>query len=98
MYLDSNPNPHGGSMIIKYKRMHSLIGDKRIARAMDGMYIAGGVEGFIAKHDSFIAKAKQCRENNNTEGETKCYRMATALRMYFDSNAPSPNKYAGRYY
>ncbi len=85
-------------MIIKYKRMHSLIGNKRIARAMDGMYIAGGVEGFIAKHDSFIAKAKQCRENNNTEGETKCYRMATALRMYFDSNAPSPNKYAGRYY
>ena len=86
MYLDRNSNPHGGSMIIRYDRMNGLIVNKQIARAMDGMYIANGVEGFIAKHDSFLAKAKQCRENNNIKGETRCYQMAAALRIYFDSN------------
>ena len=66
--------------------MNGLIGNKQIARAMDGMVITGGVDGFLAKHDSFLAKAKHCQNSNNAEGESKCYQMASALRLYFDAS------------
>jgi hypothetical protein len=73
-------------MIIEYDRMNNLIGNKNIARAMSGMFVAPGVKGFIAKHDSFLAKAKFCQDNDNPVGETKCYQMASALRLYFDAS------------
>jgi hypothetical protein len=73
-------------MIIEYNKMNKLIGNKDLARAMSGMVISGGYEGFLKIHDVILQKAKVCRAKNNDEGETKCYRMASALRSYYDSN------------
>jgi hypothetical protein len=44
-------------MIIEYNKMNKLIGNKDLARAMDGMVISGGYEGFLKIHDVILHAA-----------------------------------------